>query len=330
MYGWGAPEPSRWKVKISRKMNSCLWLLLSIEGNSLNPPKTRCFVLILIVSWLSATGVACRWRHFSHVLGVILSFGRFVNFLQGWNHKHLNTTDPPPIERRLTGEKRPADHWTYSTWRLRSCRIVRLICGQLWSDRQFSLDCREKCVEGSSQGGLWKSCYPHFNRHQIAGSFRPGLFVHSRCLCRPLCCLMGSWPRGKGYSLSFLQLAFTVSLAELMHHIFEAQVPCAPLSDCGRDLTDSLDPFQPALWDATGEIPWRIQFQANYYLTIKCHRHFERNSGLWKSLYDHEGVKCGTSQINGAANPSMSLFLSYLCIKLPNGSLCFVALPRDM
>lgn len=65
---------------------------------------------------------------------------------------------------------------------------------------------------------------------------------------------MGSWPQGKGYSLSFLQLAFTVSLAELMHHIFEAQVPCVPLSDCGQDLTDSY-PFQPALVDVVCKIP---------------------------------------------------------------------------
>lgn len=66
---------------------------------------------------------------------------------------------------------------------------------------------------------------------------------------------MGSWPQGKGYSLSFLQLAFTVSLAELMHHIFEAQVPRVPPSDCGRDLTDSLYPFQAALLRGIGKIP---------------------------------------------------------------------------
>lgn len=66
---------------------------------------------------------------------------------------------------------------------------------------------------------------------------------------------MGSWPQGKGYSLSFLQLAFTVSLAELMRHIFEAQVPCEPPSDCRQDLTDSLYPFQTALLDAIGKIP---------------------------------------------------------------------------
>lgn len=66
---------------------------------------------------------------------------------------------------------------------------------------------------------------------------------------------MGSWPQGKGYSLSFLQLAFTVSLAELMHHIFEAQVPSVPLSDCGQDLTDSLYPFHPALLDVIGKNP---------------------------------------------------------------------------
>lgn len=52
---------------------------------------------------------------------------------------------------------------------------------------------------------------------------------------------------GQGLRLSFLQLAFTVSLAELMHHIFEAQVPCVPLSESGQDLTESLYPFQPAL-----------------------------------------------------------------------------------
>lgn len=66
---------------------------------------------------------------------------------------------------------------------------------------------------------------------------------------------MGSWPRGRGYSLSFLQLAFTVSLAELMHHIFEAQVPCVPLSDCGQDLTDFLYPFQPTLLNDIGKSP---------------------------------------------------------------------------
>lgn len=66
---------------------------------------------------------------------------------------------------------------------------------------------------------------------------------------------MGSWPQGRGYSLSFLQLAFTVSLAELMHHIFEAQVSPAPLSDCGQDLTDFLYPFQAALLDVIGKIP---------------------------------------------------------------------------
>lgn len=81
---------------------------------------------------------------------------------------------------------------------------------------------------------------------------------------------MGSWPQGKGYSLSFLQLAFTVSLAELMHHIFEAQVPCVPPSDCGRDLTDSLYPFQAALLEGIGKIPWRVPFQANYYQPVKC------------------------------------------------------------
>lgn len=63
---------------------------------------------------------------------------------------------------------------------------------------------------------------------------------------------MGSWPQGKGYSLSFLQLAFMVSLAELMHHIFEAQVPRVLLSDYGQNLTVSLYPFQPALLDIVG------------------------------------------------------------------------------
>lgn len=54
-----------------------------------------------------------------------------------------------------------------------------------------------------------------------------------------------------------------------MHHIFEAQVPCVPLSDCGQDLTDFLYPFQPTLLNDIGKSPWRIQFQANYYQPIK-------------------------------------------------------------
>lgn len=95
---------------------------------------------------------------------------------------------------------------------------------------------------------------------------------------------MGSWPQGKGYSLSFLQLAFTVSLAELMHHIFEAQVPCVPLSDCGQDFTDSLYPFQPALLDAIGKIPWRIPFQANYYQPIKAWCHTEKTEEIDKRV----------------------------------------------
>lgn len=72
---------------------------------------------------------------------------------------------------------------------------------------------------------------------------------------------MGSWPQGKGYSLSFLQLAFTVSLAELMHHIFEAQVPCEAGSDCRQDLTDSLYLLQPALLGVIGKILQRIHFK---------------------------------------------------------------------
>lgn len=81
---------------------------------------------------------------------------------------------------------------------------------------------------------------------------------------------MGSWPQGRGYSLSFLQLAFTVSLAELMHKIFEAQVSSVPLGECGQDLTYSLYPFQPALLEVIGKIPCRIQFQDSHYQTIKC------------------------------------------------------------
>lgn len=156
-----------------------------------------------------------------------------------------------------------------------------MICGQLWSDRQvFLYTVEKKYSEGRSQGRLWKTvtCYPHLNRNQIAGPFQPSLFVRSPCLWSPLCCLMGSWPQGKGYSLSFLQLAFTVSLAELMHHIFEAQVPCVPVSDCGRDLTDSLYPFQPALLDGIGKnSPRRITFQANNYQPIKCRCHIEKS-----------------------------------------------------
>ena len=99
-----------------------------------------------------------------------------------------------------------------------TCCIVSMICGQSY----FTLS--EKEGEGRSHWGLCKTCYPRLNRNPIAGLFSPSLFVRSPCLWNPLCCLMGSWPQGRGYSLSFLQLAFTVSLAELMHHIFEDQV----------------------------------------------------------------------------------------------------------
>jgi len=56
-----------------------------------------------------------------------------------------------------------------------------------------------------------------------------------------------------------------------MHHIFEAQVSSAPLSDCGQDLTDCVYLFQPALVDVIGKIPWRIPVQDNYYHPIKCY-----------------------------------------------------------
>lgn len=86
------------------------------------------------------------------------------------------------------------------------------------------------------------TCYPHLNPNQISRSesFR----------AKPLCIvvygddtmklqfsvyLMRSWPQGKGYCLSSLLLAFTVSLAELMDHNFEAQISplhSTSLSDC--------------------------------------------------------------------------------------------------
>lgn len=156
----------------------------------------------------------------------------------------------------------PADHTTYPTWKHKTCCIVSMICGQLWSDRRFFFMLSEKIRRRQIPGGTLGNSnllFP-FKPKSDCRPFQASLFVRSPCLWSPLFCLMGSWPQGKGYSLSFLQLAFTVSLAELMHHIFEAQVPCVPLSDCRRDLTDSLYPFQPALLDDVGKIPWRIPF----------------------------------------------------------------------
>ena len=119
------------------------------------------------------------------------------------------------------------------------------------SDRQgFFYAVQKKTLR--SQGGLWITCYYHLKQAPI--------FVPSPHLWSPLCCLMGSWPQGKGYTLSFLQLAFTVSLAELMHHIFEAQVPCVALSDCRVPVSISTRVMR-CYW----QIPWRKAFQGHYY-----------------------------------------------------------------
>lgn len=172
-----------------------------------------------------------------------------VIFLQGWNYQHLK---PIHILKRATCQVPtcPADQTTYSTWKHRSCCIVSMICGQLRSDRQLS------------QGETLKNLL-HPPPKSDYMSFQTSVFAHPPCLWSPVCCLMGSWPRGRGYSLSFLQLVFTVSLAELMHHIFEAQVPWELLGECGQDLTGSFCPFPPASSAAVSKIPQRQLFQAN-------------------------------------------------------------------
>lgn len=164
----------------------------------------------------------------------------------------MSYREPPELRAR------PADHTTYSTWNIEPVGLFKWFAVSFGVTGSF-LYTVKKYGHGGSQRGLWKTvtCYLHLNWNQIAGLFSAAS-LYTLCLWNPLCCLMGSWPQGRGYSLSFLQLAFTVSLAELMHHIFEAQVPCLPLSGCRQDLTDVLYPFQPALLQVIGKTHWRI------------------------------------------------------------------------
>lgn len=153
---------------------------------------------------------------------------------RGRNHKHSDPSDPRPAERHLSGSgTSPADHATkfhlITKEPFALCWRFAVGFGVTVSKKKRKMN----TARADPKGDFWKTvtCCPHLNQNQIAGLFRPASLRAARVHETPLCCLMGSWPRGRGYSLSFLQLAFTVSLAELMRHIFEAQVPCAPPSD---------------------------------------------------------------------------------------------------
>lgn len=193
-----------------------------------------------------------------------------VIFLQGWNYQHLK---PIHILKRATCQAQncPADQTTYSTWKRRSCCIVSMMATTASSGvtGSFLYTLKSEFPGGDFEKLVTPPLCPPFKPKSDYMSFQTSVLAHPPCLWSPVCCLMGSWPQGRGYSLSFLQLVFTVSLAELMHHIFEAQVPWELLGDCGQDLTGSFYPFPPALLAAVSRIPWRLLFQANCYQPIK-------------------------------------------------------------
>lgn len=149
--------------------------------------------------------VSTSEQSFADTQGVILCQIWVAAFLKRWNYKDWDKTDPFDKIQHI--------YHTYSVITYRTCCVIVRRNVEFFSQKKkqfFKLKVKSQC--------------------------RP--FARSPYVQNSL------QPQGKGYSLSFLQLAFTVSLAELMHLIFEAQVSSEPLSGCWRDLTDCADPFQ--------------------------------------------------------------------------------------
>lgn len=118
MFGQEAPELRRLKVKILRKVNSCLWLLLTQNRKQLSPKQVNVFrytdwLIQVLIKYLrcclqnrgTMLDGSYWWRTPFPCVGCHI-VPRLVHFLQGWNHKHLNITDPRPIESHLSGSVR--------------------------------------------------------------------------------------------------------------------------------------------------------------------------------------------------------------------------------
>lgn len=139
-----------------------------------------------------------------------------VTFLKGWNYEEWDKTGPYLIKSSISDTYSVITEPVASWW---------WVWGQL---RNVDLFSEVLCI-------LKAGCYFCWEWNKIARA----LYVQNSQGC-----FVGLWSQGKGLSLSFLQLAFTVSLAELMHHILEAQVSSEPRSGCWQDLTDCTYPFQ--------------------------------------------------------------------------------------